>query len=270
MRTILVDDEIWMMRQFEVECALIDDIEIVGRFITGMDALKYAKENIVEFALLDIEMPGIGGIELAKELKKLYPNIIIVFVTGHKRYLEDFINIKADYYVLKPYSKEEVEDVLMRAKLLSKRLKKRIYIRTFGNFEVFAEEKPVYFKSSKAKELLAYMVDRQGGILNSREAFAAIWEDRGDYNQVNSAVFRKALMRLRKNLEEEGIEELVLEEAHGRALNFKVFDCDLYDFLEGKEETIRCFAGEYMSQYSWGEITLSNLVEIKTRYLYNS
>jgi len=264
-KTILVDDEIWMMKQFEVECALIDEIEIVSTFTSGTAALAYARHNTVEFALLDIEMPGIGGIELAKELKKLYPTIIIVFVTAHKRYLEEFIHMKADYFVFKPYTKEDVEDILNRAKLLSKRLKKRIYIRTFGNFEVFADDRPVHFKSSKAKELLAYMVDRRGGILKSREAFAVIWEDRGIYDKSNSALFRKVLLRLRESLEEAGIGELLMTESHGRVLNADMFDCDLYDFYEGKEESIKYFSGEYMNQYSWSENTLSNLIEIKNK-----
>jgi hypothetical protein len=59
--------------------------------------------------------------------------------------------MKADYYVFKPYTKEDVEDVLVRARLLSKRLEKPVFIRTFGNFEVFVDEKPVYFKSAKRK-----------------------------------------------------------------------------------------------------------------------
>lgn len=265
MKTILVDDEIWMMRQFEEECAAIDEIEIVGRFTSGFQALEYAEENPVEFALLDIKMPKMNGIELAKKLKELYPEIIVVFVTGYTEYLEDFINIKADYYVLKPYTRADIEDVFLRAKLLSKRLKKRIFIRTFGNFDVFLDRKTIFFNSPKAKELLAYMVDRQGGTLNSKEAFSVIWEDRGEYNESNSATFRKTLKRLRDTLAEAGIGDLILSEAHEKYLNKEIFDCDLYDFLEGKADAEKKFMGEYMSQYSWGESTLSSLVEMMYR-----
>ena len=68
LKTILVDDELWMLQQFREECSELPEIEIVGEFSFAQDALDYARENPVEFALLDIEMPGINGVELAKEL----------------------------------------------------------------------------------------------------------------------------------------------------------------------------------------------------------
>ncbi len=66
MKTILVDDEIWMMRQFEMECAVLDEIEIVGKFSSGIEALNYAQQHLVEFALLDIEMPASAESNLPK------------------------------------------------------------------------------------------------------------------------------------------------------------------------------------------------------------
>ena len=132
MKTILVDDEPWAMKQFERECSSIRSIELVGVFDDSLKALDYAKQHAVEFALLDIEMPDMNGIELSKHLKELHPGIIIVFVTAHEEYFSDFLNVQADYYVMKPYTKKDVESVIERAKLLSARFKKRIYMRTFG------------------------------------------------------------------------------------------------------------------------------------------
>ena len=65
MKTILVDDEPWAMEEFREECAGMPEIELCGEFLFAEDALAYAKENLVEFALLDIEMNGMNGIELA-------------------------------------------------------------------------------------------------------------------------------------------------------------------------------------------------------------
>ena len=260
MKTILVDDELWMLQQFEEECAQLPEIEVVGNFTFAEDALEFAKNNLVEFALLDIEMPGMNGVELAKELRKLYPEVIIVFVTGHKEYLSDFIDMKADYYVLKPYGKKDVKDVLERARLYSARLKKRVSIRTFGQFEVFIDGKPLYFKVAKAKEILALMVDLNGSILTSREALAKIWENR-EYDYDSTSVYRVNLKRLRDILKEAGVSDIVVQaEQRGNYLDTGKVDCDLYRFYAGDKNAVKSFGGEYMSGYSWGEETLAMLL----------
>ena len=55
MKTILVDDELWMLRQYREECSGLPEIEIVGEFSFAQDALDYARENLVEFALLEFK-----------------------------------------------------------------------------------------------------------------------------------------------------------------------------------------------------------------------
>ncbi len=262
MKTILVDDELWMLEQFAEECAGLPEIEIVGNFTFAEDALEFARDNLVEFALLDIEMPGMNGVELAKELRKLYPEVIIVFVTGHKEYLSDFIDMKADYFVLKPYGKKDVKDVLERARLYSARLKKRVSIRTFGQFEVFIDGKPLYFKVAKAKEILALMVDLNGSILTSREALAKIWENR-EYDYDSTSVYRVNLKRLRDILKEAGVSDIVVQaEQRGNYLDTGKVDCDLYRFYEGDRNAVKSFGGEYMSGDSWGEETLAQLMNL--------
>ena len=269
MRTILVDDELWMLEQFEEECAEIPDIEIVGTFAFAEDALAYAKEHPVEFALLDIELPGMNGVELARELRRLYPEVIIVFVTGHKEYLGDFIDMKADYYVLKPYGKEEVRDVLQRARLYSARLKKRVRIQTFGKFEVFIDGIPMHFKHAKAKELLALIVDRAGSTVNSQEALDTIWEGKA-YDKNTASAYRMAMSRLKEALDEAGVGDIIgTQSSQGRYLVKSKVDCDMLDFLNGEPEALRSFNGEYMSGYSWAEPSLGNLLRIQQGKMYS-
>ena len=67
-KTILVDDELWAMDKFEIEAAAIPDIEIVGKFDRSDEALRFAEKNRVDFALLDVEMPGMNGLELGLSL----------------------------------------------------------------------------------------------------------------------------------------------------------------------------------------------------------
>ena len=268
MKTILVDDELWTLQQFRDECSSLSDIEIIGEFSVSHEALDFAKENLVEFALLDIEMPGMNGVALAKELRKLYPDVIIVFVTCHREYLKDFIDMKADYYVFKPYGKSEVMDVLERAKLYSARLKKRVYIRTFGKFEVFVDGIPMYFRHSKAKELLALIVDRAGATVSSQEVLDSIWEGK-TYDKNTTSAYRMTVSRLKEALEEAGILHIIGSRgSQGRYLVRSEVDCDVIDFLNGDPNAIRSFNGQYLSGYSWAEPSLANLLRIQEGKLY--
>ena len=261
MKTMLVDDELWTMEQFREECNELRDIDVVGEFTSAEAALAYARDNPVDFALLDIEMPGMNGLELARELRELRPGMVIVFVTGHKQYMSDFIDMKADYYVLKPYSKADVIDVLQRAKLYSARLNKRVVIQTFGQFSVFVDGKPLYFSSAKAKELFALLVQKQGGILTPQEALDKVWDGK-EYGKGSNSVYRVTLMRLRDILEEAEIGDILKSAARGKYLDMSMYKCDLTDFLAGDELARQRFNGEYLPEYSWGEETLAMLLRI--------
>ena len=136
MRTILVDDMILDLRLFELKCADMPEFEIVGKFTDPLEAIAYARENTVDFAVLDVDMPGMSGIELARELRNIRSDIIIVFATAHPKFAVDAIKMKADYVIFKPFDREDIIDVLELAKLFRQRQKKRYRFHTFGLFDM--------------------------------------------------------------------------------------------------------------------------------------
>src|SRR5699024_2760886 len=105
--------------------------------------LQFLRENPVDAAFLDIEMPEMNGIVLAEKMREIMPDLVVVFITGYEQYTLDALKIKADYYLTKPYDTKDIREVLERAKLLSARQKKRVYIRTFGRFDVFIDGQAV-------------------------------------------------------------------------------------------------------------------------------
>ena len=135
----------------------------------------------------------------------------------------------------------------------------RISIRTFGYFDVFINDKPIAFRNKKAKELLALLVDRRGGYVTSEEAIGYLWENE-PANSVTLARYRKEALRLKNALEEHGIGHIMESVDGKRRIIPEAFDCDLYDYLSGKEEYAGLFKGCYLSNYPWGEITLGQLV----------
>ena len=253
MKTIIVDDERWAREQLEDEISMEKDIEIVGMFADAEDAIEYAKKNPIEFALLDVRMTGMDGLELGCELRKLNPNVIIIYVSSYPEYFsEAYRNVRADYYMLKPYRSEDVQDILERARLLSKRHKKRVQIRTFGRFDLFIDEKVVPFRNAKAKELLALCVERKGGNVTIEEAIDKLWEE-SPVDENTKTRYRKAVAYLNALFAEYGLPNIFISGYGSCHINKEQVACDYYEFLES--DTSPHFIGEYMHEYSWAEET---------------
>ena len=133
-----------------------------------------------------------------------------------------------------------------------------VTIRTFGYFDVFVGEKPIVFRNKKAKELFALLVDRRGGYVTSQEAICFLWEDE-PVNSVTLSRYRKVALRLKNTLEEYGIQDIIESVDGNRRIVMEKVQCDLYNYLSGKEEYANLFKGSYLTNYSWGENTLAEL-----------
>lgn len=260
MRVMIVDDEKLALQQFMLETADMPDVETVGAFTNPFKALEFVKEQPVETAFLDIEMPGMNGIELTEKMREVQPDLVVIFITGYENYTLDALKVKADYYLTKPYDREDITEVLERARLLSARQKKRVYIRTFGRFNVFIEGKAVHFPSAKAKELLALCVDHRGGMVTIEEAADKLWEDRAYDNRVKN-LYRKAVMQIRQVLAEHGVEDFFSGSRGACQIDARKVDCDYYELLKGNAEAQRVWkaSGQYLQEYSWAEETSARL-----------
>ncbi|MCR5097590.1 MAG: winged helix-turn-helix domain-containing protein [Lachnospiraceae bacterium] len=130
----------------------------------------------------------------------------------------------------------------------------RIRVKTFGNFEIFVDGDTVAFKRQRAKEVLAYLVDRQGSGVSRAEIFAALYEDE-EYDRSYQKQLDVIIRSLKETLNENGISRFL--DTKGGLLRIipEMADCDLYRFFKGDEEAKKEYRGEYMSSYSWGMMT---------------
>lgn len=135
---------------------------------------------------------------------------------------------------------------------------KHVEIRTFGYFDVFVDGVPMSFKSSKAKELLALLVDRRGGFISSNEAITFLYEDDAD-PKILLARYRKVVMNLNRILEEYDISDIMDIKNNERRIVIEKVDCDFFRFLQGKAHSDQLYKGSYMNNYSWSENTLASL-----------
>ena len=259
MRAIIVDDEPLMLKRFARLSADIEELSIVGQFESANEALSFAKDNAFEAAFLDVAMPGTNGIELAKELRNIHPDVIIVFVSAYDEYIWDFNQIGGDYYILKPYNKETIEMTMKKLRLLMQRQHKELFIQTFGRFLVLRNGKPIKL-SGKAKEILALIVTRRGKEISNEEIYCTVWENR-PYGNIEMTVYYNAIRRLKQSLKDENIEDLLISTKRGQLVNTAMFDCDYYDWQDKNMGSRDRFEGEFMAEYSWGENILAEILD---------
>lgn len=262
MNIIAVDDERLVLEDLKDICLKIDSVEKFNSFSNPADALEYAALNKeIDAAFLDIEMPVMTGLELAQRLNRLVPDIKIIFVTGFKEYAFEAFGVNAIGYVLKPFSSDMIRKELEKVIPEASRLKSKTSVKTFGYFDVFVEEKPVYFSSSKAKELLALLVDRRGGSVSTENAISALWPDR-NYDDTVQSLFRKVLKSLRTALSDAGISDMLIDVRNQRSVDTSKFECDYYKLLSSETKEISTYQGEYMTGYAWAENTKSYIEKL--------
>jgi DNA-binding LytR/AlgR family response regulator len=99
MRCIIVDDEPLAIEGMTLNIRQIDSLELVGSFSNALDAHKFLKENDIDLMFLDINMPNLTGLELAKII--LNPPMII-FTTAYSEYAVESYEVAAVDYLTKP------------------------------------------------------------------------------------------------------------------------------------------------------------------------
>ena len=118
MNLLIADDENLELKVLEktVKKHFVEELEIFASS-NGRKASQICDEVKPDIALLDIEMPGMNGIELAKYIKEKYANCIIIFITAYDRfdYAIEAMHIKAFDYLLKPWKEEKLFELINTA-----------------------------------------------------------------------------------------------------------------------------------------------------------
>ena len=235
------------------------EAEVAG-FRRGDLAMEYVAKTPIDVAFLDIEMRGENGLELARKLKDMYPSINIIFTTGYGDYAKEAFGMHASGYVMKPVTPEKIEQELKELRHPVETSQNRVSCRTFGNFEVFIDKKPVKFQYNKSREFFAFMVDRNGALSNIQEVIAALWSEDDDEGS-HISYLKKMRGDIISTFEEAGCDDVIVRQRGRMGILPEVIDCDYFDFLKGDEAARQSYAGEYMVQYSWAEFTNGALMK---------
>jgi two-component system LytT family response regulator len=159
-KVLIVDDEMPARNRLRQLLTTYNDLEIVGEAETGVQAMELAGELKPDLMLLDIQMPGCSGIDVAACLPKPRPHVI--FCTAHDQHAVDAFELHAVDYLLKPISRARLGEALDRVRSLSAAAKEpaldhivrteriavtRFLVRNSAHYLVVGEARVLYFTS---------------------------------------------------------------------------------------------------------------------------
>ncbi len=206
---MLVEDEVNILKHMNKMVSAMEELEVKGAFLSPEEALEAFPRIMPDVAFLDVEMPRINGIELAKRLREQKDNVKIIFTTAYGHYALDAFEVEAIDYLMKPIMNEDIRRVL-------KRLNKSMYasgsrplfpeggssvpVQCFGCFDVRNERQQlIKWPTRKAEELFAYFLVHQGKCLSKWELLEVFWpdmeEERGVHNLHNTIYRIKKVLR---------------------------------------------------------------------------
>lgn len=116
LRTLLVDDEPLAVERLQILCARVPGLQLVGTATDGQAALRMVAALEPELLLLDIAMPGLDGIGVAKALEGQAPKPAIIFVTAFDQFAVAAFDVAAVDYLLKPVAPERLERAVARVR----------------------------------------------------------------------------------------------------------------------------------------------------------
>lgn len=119
LRTLVVDDEPLAVERMQVVAARLPGIEVVGTAGDGRAALAAIADLAPDLVLLDMTMPELDGLGVARALAKVDPRPAVVFVTAHEHFAVEAFDLDAVDYVLKPATPDRLARAIARVRARS-------------------------------------------------------------------------------------------------------------------------------------------------------
>ena len=248
-----IDEEPKQLQNLHQAIAAAEPLAAVRDFQQGLSALAaVSREGLrPDVVFSEIRMSDLNGLELAAQLRALSPATRIIFVTSSDQYALEAYQLHVSGYLRKPAEAARIReelDALQLPYLPQQKLK----VQCFGYFEVFWQDKPLHFQRQQTKELLAYLISREGAACTNEQISTALWENEGNLS-VTMPRIRVLLSDLRATLRKIGMEDVLIRKRGWAAVDQTRIDCDFYRLQAGDRAVLNTFHGQFMQQYSWAE-----------------
>lgn len=279
-KAVILDDEQPALDKLEKQLKDSGLVEVVGKFTEPVAALDFLQETMVDAIFLDIEMPKVSGLEVSIRALELNKHLAVVFITAYNQYAVEAFRLNALDYLLKPVSMERLQATLSR--IMSEKSitikPATTTIHCFGKLKLMVGGNEVRFRTKKAEELLALLLDRKGDFIHRNEICDLLWEDYDGDRALTH--FNTTLHYVKKALWQQGAQITIEHHKGSYRLVTAGIDCDclcfrnltesLADITESNladyESAAGLYQGLYLAgeDYAWAEL---NRQQLKEKYL---
>jgi two-component SAPR family response regulator len=281
-RVLLVDDEEDALNLLEILLHRIGDVKVVGRYVNPAQAIEALSATPVDAVFLDNEMPGMTGMEAARKMREIRPQVPIVFTTAHPEYAVEAFEIQSTDYLLKPFTLNRLQSAVTRIRQAAATVSDRtdVVIRCMGGFSIALPNdanRQLPWKTNKEKEICAFLVHHAEKRVDTTLIIESVWP-RYDLKKAKTYLYT-CLSYLRKTFQDHDLPIRVEKSGNGFAIRLNGAEADvtaieplLDDMLSAENPDERLYGkinglykGEYMEgcDYPWAVFKRE---AIKTKY----
>lgn len=263
MKAIVVDNDAHSLEIFDKAEEYLPGLKILGRFMTIEKCIDFIGANQIDLLFIDIDMWPRNWKSVIADLRNTDKTVFIVAITSRSDIYEDCYKCNVLNVLKKPVKIAKINELLdFLGGIRATDANDTIEIKTFGSFAVIVNGKPMKFSRSKSKEILAYLIDKQGTTVTRKTLAAEVMnEDNYDERVINN--LNTNIHWLKKDLKSVGILRILYNSNGVLAINPSEFTCDLYLAMSGDKEILKQYRGEYLYEYSWAEYKSSYLDRLK-------
>ncbi|MGL5973284.1 MAG: hypothetical protein ACRCZK_06205 [Oscillospiraceae bacterium] len=220
--------------------------------------INIVEENKVNIVFINMTIIKDIALEICEKIKNINYNVMIVLISNDCNHTLKAFEIGVNGYILTPILKSKIFNEIEKFNKYNIK-RKNVFVKTFGEFDIFLDGDTIHFTNSKSKEFLAFLVDKCGSTVNMEQVVLALWPHR-DYDENIKSRYRGALKDLRDTLIKHDLYEMITEKRNSRSVNRSFFNCDYYGMLRGDKNYIERFNGIYMSGYNWADETVHRIM----------
>ena len=190
--------------------------EEIAVFRDAGKLLQAMRSSSPDTAFLRVETEPLNGLVLGQVLSAMFPRLNLIFLAETDKYTTEALRLRASGYLKEPITAEAVQEELRKLRYEPQRDTR---IKVLGNQEILAGEHPLNFKYSKTRELMNYLLVRNGAGCTTEDIENYLWEETG---KKHKSYLQNILADLSSSLKAAGCEGVLIRRRGQVGINMNV------------------------------------------------